>query len=346
MRPDLRGEGREAGDVVEAASAAPQPDSPTAPRRCAVHHRPSARSKTPTRCRAACPFPSCVRRSNLCKPTGVTLDEGSRVVVMLDQGGVGKSLVNRLEKRGVTVLALEPGIDTDMLKAQFGDLAGRRVDPGRLLAARAGRGAGHRRDEPGRVARTEPGARQESLHDHACALRRRLAGRHLPDLGDAAGRPARLRRRSAPLRRWAARSAASPRPTTSRQGMRDGAGRAGQGGRLRGQPQDRGTGRSAHRRDALRPRRRRGRLPRRPTLHRHAGREAGGGWPARHGRWTKSTVFVVTGAAGGITSAIVTDLAVASKGIFYLLDLVRCPGIATTPTSCSSAAMSRRSSAS
>ncbi len=37
------------------------------------------------------------------------------------------------------------------------------------------------------------------------------------------------------------------------------------------------------------------------------------------------TVFVVTGAAGGITSAIVTDLALASKGVFYLLDLVDAP---------------------
>jgi NAD(P)-dependent dehydrogenase (short-subunit alcohol dehydrogenase family) len=34
---------------------------------------------------------------------------------------------------------------------------------------------------------------------------------------------------------------------------------------------------------------------------------------------------VVTGAAGGITSAITTDLAVASGGVFYLLDLVACP---------------------
>ncbi len=43
--------------------------------------------------------------------------------------------------------------------------------------------------------------------------------------------------------------------------------------------------------------------------------------------WTldKDTVFVVTGAAGGITSAITTDLAVASGGVFYLLDLVPCP---------------------
>ena len=36
----------------------------------------------------------------------------------------------------------------------------------------------------------------------------------------------------------------------------------------------------------------------------------------------KESVFVVTGAAGGITSAIVADLAAASGGTFYLLDLV------------------------
>jgi NAD(P)-dependent dehydrogenase (short-subunit alcohol dehydrogenase family) len=39
----------------------------------------------------------------------------------------------------------------------------------------------------------------------------------------------------------------------------------------------------------------------------------------------KNTVFVVTGAAGGITSAITTDLAVASGGVFYLLDLTPAP---------------------
>jgi NAD(P)-dependent dehydrogenase (short-subunit alcohol dehydrogenase family) len=40
----------------------------------------------------------------------------------------------------------------------------------------------------------------------------------------------------------------------------------------------------------------------------------------------KDTVFVVTGAAGGITSAITTDLAVgAAGGVFYLLDLVQAP---------------------
>jgi NAD(P)-dependent dehydrogenase (short-subunit alcohol dehydrogenase family) len=51
--------------------------------------------------------------------------------------------------------------------------------------------------------------------------------------------------------------------------------------------------------------------------------------PAKDGRpgleLGKDTVFLVTGAAGGITSAIVADLAAASAGKFYLLDLVAEP---------------------
>ena len=51
--------------------------------------------------------------------------------------------------------------------------------------------------------------------------------------------------------------------------------------------------------------------------------------PAKDGRpgleLTNDSVFVVTGAAGGITSAIVADLAGASGGTFYLLDLVAEP---------------------
>ena len=42
----------------------------------------------------------------LCKPTGVSL-ERSRVVVMFDHGDVGKALVSRLEQRGATVLSIE-----------------------------------------------------------------------------------------------------------------------------------------------------------------------------------------------------------------------------------------------
>ena len=41
----------------------------------------------------------------------------------------------------------------------------------------------------------------------------------------------------------------------------------------------------------------------------------------------RDSVFLITGAAGGITSAIIADLAAASGGIFYLMDLVPPPPV-------------------
>jgi len=53
----------------------------------------------------------------MCAPTGVTLDEGSRVVVMLDGGGVGDALVKRLEGAGASVLAIEQTLEREALHA-------------------------------------------------------------------------------------------------------------------------------------------------------------------------------------------------------------------------------------
>jgi acyl transferase domain-containing protein/acyl carrier protein len=55
----------------------------------------------------------------LCKPSGVTLDTNSRVVLMPDEGGVGKALAGRLEKLGVTVLTLAADIGREALQAQL-----------------------------------------------------------------------------------------------------------------------------------------------------------------------------------------------------------------------------------
>ena len=49
---------------------------------------------------------------------------------------------------------------------------------------------------------------------------------------------------------------------------------------------------------------------------------AGGRRPARNDAYQPNTVFLVTGAAGSIVSAITADLAAASGGTFYLLDIV------------------------
>ncbi|MDH3687673.1 MAG: SDR family NAD(P)-dependent oxidoreductase, partial [Myxococcales bacterium] len=55
----------------------------------------------------------------LCKPTGVELAEGHRVVLMPDRGGVGRALTRRLEQRGVQVLTLAADLDADALTRQL-----------------------------------------------------------------------------------------------------------------------------------------------------------------------------------------------------------------------------------
>ena len=56
-----------------------------------------------------------------CKPTGVNLGEHSRVVVVLDQDGVGKALLKRLEKLGASVLALEANSPAEVLTVQLSE---------------------------------------------------------------------------------------------------------------------------------------------------------------------------------------------------------------------------------
>jgi len=55
------------------------------------------------------PVPVLRPPSGWCKPTGVTLEAGKRVIVMADQGGVAGALVKRLGVLGVSTLVLEAG---------------------------------------------------------------------------------------------------------------------------------------------------------------------------------------------------------------------------------------------
>jgi acyl transferase domain-containing protein/NAD(P)-dependent dehydrogenase (short-subunit alcohol dehydrogenase family) len=56
---------------------------------------------------------------NLCKLTRVTLEAGLRVVVMPDKGGVADALMQRLQARGVEALRIEGTPDTDSLNSQL-----------------------------------------------------------------------------------------------------------------------------------------------------------------------------------------------------------------------------------
>ncbi|HMT88483.1 MAG TPA: SDR family NAD(P)-dependent oxidoreductase, partial [Dermatophilaceae bacterium] len=65
-------------------------------------------------------LPVAVVRPDLaaCVPTDVEL-KGARVIVMPDEGGVGEALVKRLAKAGATALTLPAGIPTEQLSAQL-----------------------------------------------------------------------------------------------------------------------------------------------------------------------------------------------------------------------------------
>ena len=56
---------------------------------------------------------------SLCKPTGVTLGPESRVLVMCDRGGVGKALARRLEKLGCDVLLVDEAPPAEALVRQI-----------------------------------------------------------------------------------------------------------------------------------------------------------------------------------------------------------------------------------
>ena len=63
------------------------------------------------------PVPALRPSLGACTPTGVNLGEGARILVVLDEGGVGKALVKKLSGLGADVLAVEAATPTDDLLA-------------------------------------------------------------------------------------------------------------------------------------------------------------------------------------------------------------------------------------
>ena len=61
------------------------------------------------------PVPNLRPPLDLCKPTGVTLGSGRRVVIMPDKSGVGDALAQRLQTMGVEVLRVEDASEADAL---------------------------------------------------------------------------------------------------------------------------------------------------------------------------------------------------------------------------------------
>ena len=103
------------------AAAAAEPQSAPAPAR----PRPTLASfDAANRIPRRVPMPVLRPALKLCKPTGVTLAPGSRVVMMPDKGGVADALTQRLQTLGVEVLRIEGAPDTDaILNSLYGWLA-------------------------------------------------------------------------------------------------------------------------------------------------------------------------------------------------------------------------------
>jgi acyl transferase domain-containing protein/acyl carrier protein len=65
------------------------------------------------------PVPNLRPPLNICKPTGVTLGAGSRVIVMPDSNGVADALTKRLQAKGAEVLLIEGAPDADTLTTRL-----------------------------------------------------------------------------------------------------------------------------------------------------------------------------------------------------------------------------------
>jgi NAD(P)-dependent dehydrogenase (short-subunit alcohol dehydrogenase family)/acyl carrier protein len=264
------------------------------------------------------PVPTIRPPLGACVATGVQLQAGTRVVVASDRGGVGAALAEQLTKRGVEVLAIDDRPDADTLIARIdGWLASGPIHGVFWLVALDHEGAIDEMDlatwrEAARVRVKLLYATMRRLYDQISRTgtflltATRLGGRHGYDeagayapLGGAVTGFTKAFARERPdavVKAMDVGPAAAPGEVADllvEETLRDpGAVEVGHADELRWTVT----------------------LEERPA--------ADGGEGMVLGR---DTVFVVTGAAGGIVSAITQDLAGASGGIFHLLDLTPTP---------------------
>ena len=271
------------------------------------------------------PVPTLRPGLDICKPTRVKLGSGARVVVMFDEGGVGKALESRLRKLGVTILAIQPGVATDELDARLkGWLADGPIQGIYWLAALD----------------VEPALDQLTLDGWREVNRRRVKNLYIAMRGlyDAIAGPGTFlvsATRLGGLHGYGPGGATAPaggavagftKAYAMEQDLREGKGEG-----LTVKVVDFEGSTKAHEvaatliDEALHD-------PGVIEVGQHAGLRYSvtlQEQPAQHGgpglQLSPTTVFLVTGAAGGITSEIVADLAGASHGVFYLLDLAAQP---------------------
>ncbi|GIL15579.1 MAG: hypothetical protein BroJett039_07520 [Chloroflexota bacterium] len=264
------------------------------------------------------PTPTLRPSLDWCKATGVTLDENSRVLVMMDQGGIGKALVSRLQKRGVTTLALDEALETETLAARVkawlseGAIQGVYWLPALDVEPSIDEMDLQTWRELNRARVKNLYTTMRALYESISAKNTflvsatRLGGLHGYELNGASAplggavvgfTKAYKRERNDVLVKALdfeiSRKTAEPADMLIQETLFD--------------PGIVEVGYRSGERFGIT-------LVETPNVANDTGMEL-----------NKETVFVITGAAGGITSAITTDLAVHSGGIFYLLDLVAPP---------------------
>ncbi|HEX6568435.1 MAG TPA: SDR family NAD(P)-dependent oxidoreductase, partial [Acidimicrobiales bacterium] len=303
-----------AAPPAEASTAADEVPSASVPRVAVAVADVSDADRVPRRV----PVPAIRPPLGACAPTGVRLDAGTRVVVASDRGGVGAALAERLTERGVEVLTVDDQPDADALAARIdGWLATGPIQGVYWLTALDHEGAIDGMDlaawrEATRIRVKLLYATMRRLYDQVSVpgtfllTATRLGGRHGYDRAGA----------------WAplggavtgfAKAFARERPDALVKAVDVGSGDA---------PADVAellVEEALHDPGAVEVGRADG-LRWTVTLEERPAADGGEGMVLG-----PDTVFVVTGAAGSIVSAITQDLAGASGGIFHLLDLTPTP---------------------
>ncbi|HXK10626.1 MAG TPA: SDR family NAD(P)-dependent oxidoreductase [Vicinamibacteria bacterium] len=322
FRPDLAPEGARA---PEGPAVPPSPISPPlqavaekAPMKAGQGSASLATLEAADRMPRRVPVPSLRPPLRLCKPTGASLAPGARVVVASDEGGVATALAADLHKRGVDVLALDGATEKGEVARRLESwlkegpvqgvfwLPALDVEPGIAgLDLASFREANRRRVKSLHEA-------MRVLYDSVAASgtflvsATRMGGLHgqtpegatAPLGGAVAGfTKAYKRERGDALVKVVDFAPDAPAADVAEALVAE----------ALADPGIVEVGRHDDLRWTI-------------TLEERSARDGRPGLPL-----TKDTVFVVTGAAGGITSAIVADLAAASGGTFYLLDLVAEP---------------------
>ncbi len=162
--------------------ASPKPAAASRPRPVLAGFE--AANKIPRRI----PVPDLRPPLNVCKPTGVTLGQGSRVVLMADNGGVGDALAQTSPQPWCRGTAHRPDTRCRCPCRMPQTVAHRWAGAGCVLAACARSRRRTRDDDTRGLARGVACAREVAVRHHAHSVRADCRAGYLPGFGDSTRR--------------------------------------------------------------------------------------------------------------------------------------------------------------